>query len=359
MKYHLPILALILALSGCGTIGTWRDNLALKAGYTKKAQADAALVAAQQARDTAVAKAKEDVSATKDAEIGTLKAQKSAAAKGLYGISTVNKTLPSPTRPESLMGDFGEESWAALGHEMPTYQDLLDINARVAKDLDATKTSLADLKVQHDKAMADNQKLADSEHKAETDLGAAKDALTKTQTDYQAKVDAKEADLNKAANETIALEHARADDAKAVQAFKTKASLIVGAMAIACLLGAIYSPFLKVQLGLSSLVLFTIAGLIWYVTPHMVLIAGGVLLLGLVGWAVWEHNKGSKAELATYQALAEIKDKAPEVWAKDVAPVLASWQTKYVKAPDGAVTTVPDPSISAHIDAKLMAVGDK
>lgn len=352
---YLPYLLLCLLFAGCAS---WRDGLALKAGYEKKSRADAALVAAKQEGEQAVAKAKDDVAKDKSAVIEGKDKQIGATAKDHYGISVIVKGVQNPSREITLIDDLNEEGWANIGHPMPTYQELVDVNARIAKDLDATKTSLADLKAEHDKAMGEAVKLAADEKKAEADLSVAKDTLAKTQTDAQSKIDAKQKDVDEATAKTLALEHARADDAKAIQAFKAKVSTYAGIAALALLLGAVYSPVFKPQLGALAGLAFLIAGGVWYITGTVILVCAIIAGLGIAGWFIWEHNKGSKAELATYQALAEVKDKVPAVWAQ-IAPTLAAWQTKYVKAPDGTITTVPDPSISAHIDAKLMAVGDK
>lgn len=338
---RLIVIALVIlcCLAGCHAVSD-RIPLELK---SKAEQDIAALNASYQAqlaaKDAQIVAAHVAVNAARDA-------QEQAAANAFYSIDRVFGYIPSPLRTDLMMHDFALEGWAGLNHRLPDYATMLAINERITKELDATKTSLAQLQSEHDAALAANAKLSDAAKTAQdtvTTLTADKAKLT---TDHDAALKVKQDALNTANDKVIATEKARADDAAAIQALKTRISLYCAAGALLCLVGAIYLPVARGVAIVIGLVLGAGGSLIWIITGPEVLAGCGVVALGAVGYLIWQHNTADKG----VKAFAGLLGEKPELVA-----AADEWTTKYVKNADGTVTTVPDVAVQALVKGKLMA----
>ncbi len=351
------IFLLVLTLSGCGTISSWRDAAALKAGYVQKSRLDTELTALKIEMVKKMDEKTDEISKAKDAVIMGERAKERKAANGLYGANTTHQTILNPTRTDLIINNFVTESWAALDNLMPDYQTMLDINARLKRELDEKQTSLEQLKQTHDQVLSENKALVDQTKVQQQKLDQLKLDVQNLKAEYSDKIAAKQDQIKDATDKIVALERARADDAKAVQAMKEKITMILGGFALAALAGAIWSPVFKGKFGALAAVLGFAAVGVWYITGTMVWAIFGVALCLIIGWAVYEHSLERKAASATYAGLEDVKKTNPGLWAQ-IAPVMAEWQSKYV-VKDGAVTTVPDASISKHIDATLMATNQK
>jgi len=347
----------LFLLPGCATIQGWRDAAILKAGYVNKAKLNTELSDLQHQMDLKLdAKAKE-ASDTKDAIRLSQDKREGAAANGFYGAHMGFLTIPVPNRTDLVIDNFVTEGWAALDNRMPDYQTMLDINARLKKELDEKQTSLDDLQKTHNQTLSDNQRLSAQTKILQDKLTSLQNDIANIKSDYGNQIAAKQKQISDNDDKIILLEKARGDDAKAIRAAKEKMSMILGGFALAALAGAIWSPVFKSKFGLFAGLLGFAAVAIWYITAWMVITVGGLGIAALVIWAVYEHSLEAKSAAATYSGLEDIKKTNPALWAQ-ISPTLTQWQTKYV-VQNGAVTTVPDPSISSHIDQTLMATNQK
>lgn len=351
LKYLLLIC--LLFLSGCQS---FRDNLALKAGYTNKTKADGILEQTKKEYEGKLADKDKDIQIKQTDFVKGLQSNAQFSADRLYGASLGYLFNQNKDRNAKVVNDRVEEARTTL--PPPTVAAMAKENEQIVKDLDEARTSLADLQKSHDaKIIEANQLTKDVADKAAA-LEKAKQDKIAIEADEKVKLDAAQTKVNQANDTIITGEKARANDAVAIQATKTKLSLGAGALAALCIAGAIWSPVMKDKFAIAAAILGVAAVGIWYLTPLVVLIIVGVSAAALTAWAVFNHNKESKAAIATYSALQEIKAKSSDVWDKNIAPVLESWQTKYITHA-GTVTEVPDPTIAAHIDQKLAETNQK
>ncbi len=357
MNRYLIIFLCLFLLPGCATISSWKESAALKAGYVQKAKLDTELSALRTEMTKKIDQTKTEISKAKDDLITGERAKEKKAANGFYGANLTFMTIPKPNRTDIITNNFVTEGWAALDNLMPDYQTMLDTNARLKRELDETQTSLEQLKQTHDQVVAENKVLVDGTKTMQTKLDGLNAQIDTIKSDYGARIDAKQVEINAKTNELLGREAARADDAKATQAMKEKVTMILGGFALAALAGAVWSPVFKGKFGALAAVLGFAAIGVWYITAAMVWSLFGIAAALIIGWAVYEHSLEKKAASATYAGLEDIKKTNPVLWAQ-IAPVMSEWQSRYVTK-DGAVTTVPDPSISKHIDATLMATNLK
>lgn len=292
-----------------------------------------------------------EISADKDGVIASKDGQMRAAANGLYGASQTFSTLLTPTRTELISHNFVLESWAALGNQLPDQPTLIKINQRIKDELDETKTSLADLKKTHDAVVSENVKLVDATKVWQDKLAVAEKARADLDASYRVQLDAKQQGIIALQQNIVALEKARADDAAAIQAMKTKASMILGGLSLLCVVGVIYSPVGKTGLVVLGSIAAGAAVLIWVVKVWMVLTAAAVAVACLVVYALVTYRKEEKLADAMVLSLNDVKNSSADVWAK-VSPVLDERFKKYVKK-GGEIKTAEDPSMKALVHKKL------
>lgn len=344
MKTTTLTLILISAILSCGWRGcqTISDRIPLELKSSKEKEIAALKVDFNKKIEAKGA----EITAIKDAIILAKNAQIQGGADAFYGQDFVFKTIITPTRTDLVTHNLGDEGWAALGRVMPTYEKMMEMNERLSKELDETKTSLADLQKSHDKAMNESQKLVDTtKHEVEklTQALQEKDTLEKQ---YKDKLSLLQDQLNEANNKIIAIEKEKADNKAARQAQIAKLSWGAGVLAALCLAGAIWSPVFKRQLGIMAASFGAAAVALPFIEPWMVLAGFGVVILGVVVWIISEHNKADKATTA----FANLIHEKPEL-----VPDADAWTSKYVKDKDGNVTTVPDTAVQALVKSKLIA----
>lgn len=345
-------IALGLSLAGCNTIKTQINSLT-GAQIAKEKE----IAALRVEYDGKIAAKVAEVAAAKDGVIAGKDGQMKAAVNGLFGADSVFKSIVTPTRTDLIMNNFVSESWAALGNQLPDQPTLLKINERIKTELDATKTSLADLKRTHDAVVAENAKLVDATKAWETKLAAAEKARADLETSYLTQFNGKQRDIIALQQNIVALEKARADDAAAIQAMKTKASMILGGLSLLCVVGVIYSPVGKTGLIVLGTIAAGAAVLIWVIKVWMVLVAAGVAATGLVVYALVVHRKEEKLADSLVLSLEDVKNVSSETWSK-VSPFVAERLKKYVKK-NGEIQAVEDPAQKALIDQKLAEYDQK
>ena len=311
-----------------------KEIAALKIEYDKK------LSEAQSAQDVALKKL-----------MDSKNKQLSGAANAFYGQDVVFRSIVAPTRTDLITHNLAMEGWAAVGVQ-PTFEDMQRMNERLLKELDETKTSLADLQRNHQAALAQNQQLADQARKHQEELNAAIEARRKIQDEYDAKLAAKQAELIVLQDKLIAAEKAASDEKKARQAQIAKLSWGSGIIAALCIAGAIYSPVSKRELIIGAAVFGGAAVALPFLEMWHVMTAIGIVLAAICGRVLYKYRKEERVNEALILANQDIKDCKPDVWKNEVAPIVEDRLKKYVKK-NGKLVLEKDPSIEAHIDAKL------
>jgi hypothetical protein len=346
------IVALGLFITGCSTVKNQINRLT---GAQQEKEREIATLRVEY--DGKIAAKAAEISSNKDGVIAAKDGQMRAAANGLYGASQTFSTIMVPTRTDLVIHNFVAESWTALGNQLPDQPTLLKINERIKTELDATKTSLADLQKSHAAAIAENTKLVDATKAWQDRLAASEKARVDLEVSYRTQLDTKQQGIIALQQGIVALEKARADDAAAIQAIKTKASMVLGGLSLLCAIGVIYSPVGKTGLVVLGTVTTGAAVHIWVVKVWMVLIAAGVVAMGLVIYALVAHRKEEKLGDALVLSMSDIKTDSSDVWAK-VAPVIDERLKKYVRV-NGQIKTAEDPSMKALINQKLVSFDQK
>ena len=343
---------LALTLTSCSTIKSRIDSMT-----GAQAAKEKEIAALRVEYDGKIAAKVAEVSIAKDGVIAGKDGQMKAAVNGLFGADSVFKSIVTPTRTDLITNNFVNESWAALGNQLPDQPTLLKINERIKTELDATKTSLADLQRSHAAAVAENVKLVDATKVWQDKLAAAEKARADLEAGYRTQLDAKQQSVIALQQNIVALEKARADDAAAIQAMKTKASMILGGLSLLCVVGVIYSPVGKTGLIVLGTIAAGAAVLIWVIKVWMVLVAAGVAAAGLVVYALVVHRKEEKLADSLVLSLEDVKNVSSETWSK-VSPFVAERLKKYVKK-NGEIQAVEDPAQKALIDQKLAEYDQK
>lgn len=349
MKFFRKIIICFAALCVLTSCNTIKRQINQMTGAQQEKEREIAALRLE--FDAKIASKTAEVSLAKDGVIAGKDNQMKAAANGLYGADSVFRTIVAPTRTDLITNNFVTESWAALGNQLPDQQTLIKINERIKTELDETKTSLADLKRNHDAVVAENAKLVDATKAWQEKLAAAEKAKADLEASYRIQLDAKQRDIIDLQQNIVALEKARADDAAAIQALKTKASIILGGLSLLCFVGVIYSPVGKTGLVVLGTLAAGAASLIWVIKIWMVLAASGVVVTGLVAYALIVHHKEEKLADSLVLGLQDVKAGSSDLWSK-VSPLIDERLKKYVKK-GGEIKTAEDPTLKALIDKKL------
>lgn len=278
-------------------------------------------------------------------------AQMQGAANSFFGQGIVYRSILKPVRTDLLFNNLAEEGWTALGHLTPTYEAMQAMNARLAKELDETKTTLADLEKSHQSVVSENDKLAAVTKANEQRIADLKAAQADVEKQFHTQLDTLQGALNEANNKIIATEKTEGDARKAREAQLAKLSWGAGILAAALLLGAIFSPVLKQQLFLAGALAGAAAVAIPYINGLVILCAAGVGTLLLIGWALWKHHGEEKLSDGLVLALQRFKDGNPEAW-KALGPIVQDQLGKYVKQ-DGKTVVKPDSAMDSLVEAKL------
>jgi hypothetical protein len=293
-----------------------------------------------------VSSAKDEVIASKDKQIV-------AGSNAFYAADLTFKTIKTPARTDIVTNNYVNEGWTALGKKTPDAETMIRINERLKNELDETKTSLNDLQNAHVAMITESQRLADNAIKFEIQLKAAEEETRKVKESYLKNIQQKQDELINLGDKIIFLEKERADNRAAIQATKEKLSMIAGAIALACLAGAIWSPVFKTQFATFGGVAAVASIGILYIQGWMILTFVGVIGIGLVLYAAYKHHNEEKLSDALVLGLQDIKNTSKDTWQSTVRPFIEERLKKYVSTSNG-VKTVANKSLESQIDKKLI-----
>lgn len=278
-------------------------------------------------------------------------AQMQGAATAFYGLDSVFRTILTPTRTDLVGRNLTLEGWAALGNIPPTAEAMRAMNERLAKELDATRTSLANLQTSHTAALAQNATLAEQAKQRAADLAAAEAKVTEVRTAFAAELDKAQTALNETNGKLISAEKARSDDHAAIVAAKTKGSAALGIIGLIAIAAAVYLPVFRGQCAAFGALCLLGAGAIWFIQPWMLGAVVGAGILALVVWMALKHHKEERIGDALSLAMQDLREKGGHV-AEIVESTLKDRLARYRKV-GGKLVTETDHALEAHLDAKL------
>jgi hypothetical protein len=346
MKKLSLILSCVLLLSvfvaGCNHIP-----------FEAKSKVEQQIEAMQAQHATDLRNAIQTESTQKDVIIQDQQSQLQAASDSLYGATYGFKffVAPAPSRLDTIIDNFAIEAQAAI-KTPPTYIAIVAENARLATELDETKTTLVQVEADHQKALVANAQIADEKDKQAAILVQVQKTDAAKEQTYNDQLQAKQGNLNELNNTIIAKEKAAADEVAATKALKLKLMLWCGIGALACLAGAIYSPIGKEGLIIGAATLGGATAAIPFIQEWMILVAMLVVAAILTIYFLYKHNLLSKSNVNMISAVQDSIDKGEGA----ITGSLAAWNTKYVKTVNG-IAEVPDPTVESYIDAVLMKLG--
>jgi hypothetical protein len=316
--------------------------------YIKKTTLENKITEMVAARDLAVKEAVGEVVVKKDTEILVIKQNSQYASDWLYG-TRLGLDMFEPknrlwditsSRLNSGIAYLPPPSREALVEQVKTLKEELDetkvsneeLNSRYNKE---KENAIAALKLQEEKSLeaaAAVKKLAEVELEWEKKLSGAKSELIDLQNVIQANSD----------------EQKRQDEWRRAQIMKMM--YVTGALSLAALVGAIFVPVMKRELGLLAAILGGVTVALPFITPFYMAIVFGSVFVIVLGMIARKFFISNKSEKAVYRAIQEMKTANPEEYKKLLAPKLSNWTGKYDK--DGEVAE--DKTITTHIDKILI-----
>lgn len=293
------------------------------------------------------------VTTAKDAQIA-------GAGNGLFAADAAFRTLLHPTRTDLIVNNYVNEAWTALGRPIPTYEQMEVIHKRLRDELDETKTSLEQLRVNHAAAVAQNQALAETTKKFESELRAVEEKRLRAEREFAGKLDAKQTELAGVLAKLADSEKERANERAALQALKTKFSIVLGIVALAAGACAIYLPVYRKESGAFAALCAAASIGIWWVQPWMIGAGVGAVLLVIFVVMAIKHWRQERLADGLVLANQRIKEKDPELWRTTLAPVVRDHLGKYREVEGEGISgakprtvVVPDSTMEALVDEKL------
>lgn len=352
MKKTVLILAtaVILCLSGCTSL----QSLLYKE-YSKKTDVENQLRVLEEKYKQEVDIKVKDVQTKLEKTIQSQDTQLQEGANKLYGANEAFKFYNNPTRLDLIINNRVTEAQAAIG-KAPTYEAIKAENQRLKDELDEKKTTIEQLRDNHNTVVAENSKLAEETNKAKKEVEIAKAEWLKTEQKYISDSTLLNSRLKDANDKIIELEKKRADREAAVERMKTKIMMWCGIGAVVALAGAIYSPVGKRGLAIIAGVLGGAAAAIPFIEPWMIATA---IFVALAGVLIAFLNKYHVAEKTTDNLVNHIEDVKQQL--KTSNPELLStfkqslkeWNTNYTK--DGK--TIHDSGVDNFIKERLKKYG--
>ena len=264
------------------------------------------------------------------------------------------KTYLKPTRLDTIINNRVTEATAVI-KKAPTYEAMKEENIRFAKEIDETKTTLAQLQAEHERIVKERDKIATEKEEAVKKSDQATKDLENTNKKHASESKDLNDEIGKKKSEIIAEQDKQKEKDKELLGIKTKISTACGIIALLCLAGAIYSPVFKSKFALMSGIVGLCSIGIWFIEPWMVAVGFGILLLGVLGFFAWEHNVADKTTDNLINHIQDIKEN-PNI-SSDVKQIiknsLTEWNSKYV----GNNVSQKDDAVEKYIESKLKDYG--
>lgn len=351
MKHLITYLtfSLVFALAGCAGL---TNRLALKAGYQEVSKVEQQITSLKETHQAEIAAKTVEVERRYDGLLAQVKKNFQESSNFIYGASLASDLKENKTRLDTIL-DYRIKT--ALSFGMPPTPEAMQLQlSTLREELDETKVSAAELAKRYNEKQEEAAKAQRDLVTKDNQLNAAKEERERLNDDYQVALLALGEELSKAQNSVISLEQERANNAESIRAAKMKMSMVLGALALASLAGAVWSPVWKDKFGLFAGLLGLCSLGIWYIQAWMLGVGAGVIVLGIIAWIARQYYHTDKDATNTYRAIQRVKDSNPDEYVKVLKPQLSEYHQNYE---NGA--KVPDVAAAARIDRVLERVGDR
>lgn len=349
-KCYITVISIILlcVLTSCNTVKTMIADGA-KAGLVELENKQKELEKKHLQEKT------EAVNAVIDSKNEVIKKQENQlqeSANSLYGADIAFKAYKEPTRLDLIINNRVNEAFKAIS-KPPTFEAMEKENLRLVKEMDETKTSLAELKNEHQKVLKEKEQVAKEKNDALEKEKRAKEDMEALSKKHNQESSTLNDQLDKKKNEIIQKQNEELERKKELDQVKTKISAVCGIISLLCLVGAIYSPVFKSKFGLLSAILALCSIGIWYIQPWMVAAGFSVVFIGALAFFAREHYI---ADTANDNMINAIQDHKETGNGSDLKDHLKKWNTKYIKKGD-SYEEISDKTIEQYVDKKLKEYG--
>ena len=321
---------------GCAT---WRDGIALKAGYTSLNKANAELKVKQDALDLAkingdkaIEVAKDQVTVQKDTQYNQLFTNFSSTSDWTYG-TWIAAQLNQTRYPSRLASILFLKSDSALKYSLgPTKQAIIDQTQSLIDELNEEKVSNAQLQEKYNKVAQDAQKAQDLLKVDDQQVVMAQKNVEQVKVDAQKDINAKQQLVDDAqvakskAEDQVRTSQAKSlEDLKKAEKVKHYIEGILVGLAALFILGTVYGPInYKLESGAGAAGCLGLAFLVSFIVPWMIFASFGIIV-SIIGISMYIKHHGSvKMNNALSGAIGEIQTGAKEV-ADKVQPTLDEW----------------------------------
>jgi len=341
MRYPLIFLLIALFLTGC-------VSSLDKFGYIPKTNLEKEIAELKvtnakdlQLKQAELKKSLEEVITAKNNQI-------QEASNSAWAADNAFRFYKAPERLDLIINNRVKESLAALGLG-PTLEAVQAENIRLAEELDESKISLDQLKVNHQAKIAENAALVAATKQHELIVARLEREKIDIERAGLEKLIGKQDELNAANNIIIEKEKENSENKKYIEANKTRISIASGLLAIACVAGAFFSPIFKDKLALGAALFGAISVGIIFLAPWHVAVFFGVIFIGAGAWFLRKHFISNKTNENLINVFQNIKENASDIYKIHVKPELEEWNKKYTKTGE----KVEDKVVTAHIEEIL------
>lgn len=320
--------------------------------YESKTKVEQKLEALKVEQATKIAEEVSKISDQKEIVIFAQENQMQTAANSLYGANLAFDYYIDPTRLDIIINNRVNEATSAIGLK-PTYEAIVAQTERLRNELDETKTSMEQLRRNHAQALEENKLIAEEKLKQQALVVELKKNLHDVEREYIKKINDTQDELNAINNQIIALEKRRADEQASRERLLRNLMIACGALAVICLLGALYSPVEKKTLGLLAMILGGVTIAIPFIQSWMIVTASGIILAVIIAKILYNLNISKKANSNLINAIHDVREAEPEAYEKTLKPSLREWNTRYVTKSNGVIEKENDVDIEKHINKIL------
>ena len=343
MRITIILVFILFFSTGCSS---WVD----KAGYQKKEVTEFAIAKLQKEKTIAVQKAVEEVIIAKDVYTNKILENFQYASDWLYGARLGVELVPDKTRLWNIIDNRLQTS--ASYAPAPSRKALEEMNKTLKEELDTVKISNEEL----DKKYQTERNKADIAVKKQASnllvITEKENQIKEIDAKFQLALDAKQSELNNANNIIIANEKQKSEDKIYIEKNKRLIMSVCGALALAALAGAIWSPVSKKEFGIFAAVLGTITIIIPFVQPAHVAIGAGVIFLIIIGFIVKKYGVAQKSSENLINFVQTIKDTKPEIY-NQIKTDLVDANSKYSTNSEGKTVKVEDKTVEKHVESVL------
>ena len=349
IKFYIALIMVPL-LTSCSTIQTMIEK-STRAGLVSLENKQKEM---EQRYSVEKENAVNEVIVSKDAVIKKQEDQLQSAANSLYGADLAYKAYSNPARLDIIINNRVTEASSVI-KKSPTYEAMKEENLRLVKEMDETKTTLAQLQSEHEKVKKEKENIAKEKEDAVVKSNQASKDLENINKKHDAEAKALAEEIGNKKNEIIAQQDKQKEKDKELAHIKTKISTICGIISLLCLAGAVYSPVFKSKFALMAGIVGLCSIGIWFVEPWMVAVGFGVILIGILGFFAWEYHVADKTADNLVNHIQDIKENPdiPDDVKSIIKQSLKEWNSKYT----GSKISKADDAVEKYIESKLKDYG--